>query len=322
MTDYYTRLSSKEVAYGTDPAAGEQSYRVLENTHKYRPEFNSVRTVESGVEVQRKEVVKELSSGTVKMHAVLDKKFGRWFAMVMGKDTYALENVAVGSHVMTFLPKIEGSTVVPSFTMHKGIQIQQRPFTGLFGKKLVIKYKNGELVEINVDTVSRKFGADASLGTLSDFSTQAYLSGAHITTQTLGGAAVKFEDFTIEVTGPFFEAHKGGSLNVDSGDMRPASVKFSSTLRFLAETQLEDFLTSTGRAIVIKFDSGVAIPSSSPSTNYSVQFDLFKLKYEDADIELNQQTRLLQIISGEIEQDSNGDLFKITLKDETTAAYV
>lgn len=322
MTNRYTRLTDKETTFGTDPATGLQSYRVLENTHVYDPTDEEVRTTETDLLIERKERTLDISRGQISMHCVLDKKFARWFAMALGKETYSTVNVAVGRHV--FEPKrvITDTDTYPSFAMRKGIDIQERPYTGFGVDRLTISFKKGEPLKITVNTFGRKPGADTSLQTLSDYSTQVYLTAAHINTMTLGGSSVKFEDWSITVDGPAEPAHAANSLDISRIDIKPVNVRFESTIRFLNETQLENFLAKTAQAIVIKFDNGVAIPGSSPSTNYSLKFDLFRLNLEDADVRTTGQDRLMQKIAGNCETDSNGDLFKITLEDETVSAYV
>lgn len=325
MTDYYLALTSKETGgYGVDPAIDIQEYRVRQAGIAYDPTRTPVRTVEAGLQVQRTELTEDKSVGPVVMNVHLDKKWGRWPAMVMGKESVSTVNVSVGRHVLTFKNKITDADAYPSFTAYKGIGIEERAYSG-FGvshMKFEQPVGNDSLLKMSADTFAKKFSATAALRTLSAFSNQRYLSNAHLVTQTIGGSAVKFEGFEIDIEGPAMPIMSGGSIDYSAVDLKPVSVKFKGNIRFLTNSHLEDFRNGTAKAIVIKYAHGDNIAGSNPALPYSLQFDLHQIKWNKGDVVVNEQQRLVQVLEAELEQDSSDNYFSITIDDETTTAYV
>ena len=319
MTDRYVILSAKESTYGTDPATGDQEYRVISNGVKYLPDFDPVRTIEGGRGVQRKELVGKKSEGGIVLRPVYDKKMGNWLMATFGVDIASVLEAAVSeTHVFTPLAKITDTIKHPSYTMRKGMEVEERPYTGLGVRRLAISAPNPGLMEWTVDCFAKTPGSSVVLKTLSNFSTQNYISSGDIITKTVGGTAVDLEEWSLEYVTGGEPVWKQGDLDVNSIDYNTNgfSARFTGTLRFLTNTQLADFISGTARAIVIKYQG----PTLGVN-NYSLQFDFYKLKFEDTDIEVDQENRLVHVIGGELEDDGTNGVLKVTMVDDMLVTY-
>lgn len=302
----YLGVAKETGGYGT-PVAPSTYLRILGETIKFNPNFAYHRTVEGGRKLQTVQSAKQQSAGSIKFMPVYDKGLGEILHMLFGKVTTTNPEASVRwQHVFEPLPTITSQNM-PSYTIEKGLDdITGERYPGCSVSRMRIAANPADFVVIDADI----FGKKPSTQTLatSAFSSLDYLNAGQVVTQTLGGVATKFEQFSIEIVGGAFAAFKPGSKEPDSIDLEPVQATASFKTRFNTTADLTDFLNAVQKALVYKWQG----PTLGVG-NYSLQLDLPKLNFDEGDVEVNQQERLVQARNVTAIADVNNDVIKMTL---------
>lgn len=302
----------KEVTYGA-PLAPDVFLRILGETMKFSPNFVYHRTIEGGRKLQTAQATKQQSAGGIRFIPVYDKGLGEILNMLFGKvTTTVLEASVRWQHVFEPLPTITSQNM-PSYTIEKGLDdITGERYPGCSVSRLRINANPGDFVTMEPQIFGKK-PATAALATAT-FSTQDYINAGQVVTQTLAAVVTKFEAFNIDILGGAIPAFKPGSKEPDSIDIEPVDVTASFTTRFLTTADLTDFLDATTKALVYKWQGPVL-----GAGNYSLQLDLPKLNFDEGDIVVNEQERLVQVKSVKAIADANNDVIKMTLINNVAA---
>jgi hypothetical protein len=297
---------AKETAYGT--AVAPATYmRILNETIKFNPNFVYHRTIEGGRKLQTTQAVKQQSQGSIRFMPVYDKGLGEILNMLFGKvTTTVLEASVRWQHVFEPLATIT-SNVMPSYTIEKGLDdITGERYSGCSVGRLRINANPADFVVVDADIFGKK-PSTVTLATPS-FSSQDYINAGQVVTQTLGGVTTKFEQFSVEIIGGAVPAFKPSSKEPDSIDIDPVMVTASFVTRFLSSADLTDFLNATQKVLVYKWQG-----PTLGAGNYSLQLDLPKLNFDEGDVVVNEQDRLVQARNVTAIADANNDLIKMTL---------
>jgi hypothetical protein len=196
---------------------------------------------------------------------------------------------------------------MPSYSIEKGLDdIIGERYPGCSVGRLRITANPADFVIMDAEI----FGKKPSTQTLASasFSSQDYVNAGQVVTQTLGGVATKFEQFSVDILGGAIPAFKPGSKEPDSVDIEPVMVTASFVTRFLSSGDLTDFLNAVQKALVYKWQ-GPALGGG----NYSLQLDLPKLNFDEGDVVVNEQERLVQGRNVTAIEDVTNGLIKMTL---------
>jgi len=297
---------AKEATYGV-AVAPNVFMRILGETMKFDPNFVYHRTVEGGRRLQTAQAVRQQSAGGIRFMPVYDKGLGEILNMLFGKVTTT--NLEVGvrwQHVFEPLPTITSQNM-PSYSIEKGLDdIIGERYPGCSVGRLRITANPADFVVMDAEI----FGKKPSTQTLAApaFSAQDYINAGQVVTQTLGGVATKFEQFSVDILGGAVPVFKPGSKEPDSIDIEPVMVTASFVTRFLSSGDLTDFLNAVQKALVYKWQ-GPALGAS----NYSLQLDLPKLNFDEGDVVVNEQERLVQARNVTAIEDATNGLIKMTL---------
>lgn len=296
----------KEVIYGT-PLAPDVFLRILGESIKFEPNFVYHRTVEGGRRLQTAQAVRQSSRGGIRFMPVYDKGLGEILNMLFGKVTTTNLEVNVRwQHVFEPLPTITSQNM-PSYTIEKGLDdITGERYPGCSVSRLRIQANPADFVVMDAEMFGKK-PATAALATAA-FSAQDYINAGQVVTQTLGGVATKFEQFNVDILGGAIPAFKPGSKEPDSIDIEPVMVTASFVTRFLSSGDLTDFLNATQKALVYKWQG-----PTLGAANYSLQLDLPKLNFDEGDVVVNEQERLVQARNVTAIEDAVNGLIKMTL---------
>ncbi len=304
---------AKETTYGT--ALAPTTYmRIDSEALKFMPNFMYHRTVEGGRRLQTAQAAKQMSKGSIKFMPVYDKGLGEILSMLLGSWTTTNIDAAVRwQHVFSPLTTL-GAGTPPSYSVEMGLDdITSERYPGCSVGRLRIT-ADAEAVFVVFD--AEIFGRKPTTQTLATptFSSLDYLNAGQVATQTLGGVTTKFEKFSVEIVGGMFPVFKPGSLLPDSIDLEPVMVTSSFATRFLTTADLTDFLNATQKALVYKWQGPVL-----GTGNYSLQLDLPKLNFDEGDIDVNEQQRLLQVRNVTAIEDPTNGLIKFTLNNGVSA---
>ncbi len=298
--------------YGT--AVAPSTYlRILGETIKWDPNFTYHRTVEGGRRLQTAIGVKQMSKGGIRFMPVYDKGLGEILSMLFGKWTTT--NIDVGvrwQHVFEPLTTL-GAGTPPSYTLEKGLDdITAERYPGCSIGRLKISANAADFLLMNADI----FGKKPTTQTLAapTFSALDYLNAGQVVTQTLAGVTAKFEQFSVDIVGGAVPAFKPGNTQPDSIDIEPVMVTASFVTRFLSSADLTDFLNAVQKALVYKWQG-----PTLGTGNYSLQIDLPKLNFDEGDVVVNEQERLVQARSVTALEDPVNGLIKMTLNNGVSA---
>lgn len=299
---------AKESTYGT-PVAPANFARVLNLPIKFVPTKEYSRTIEGGRRLQTAQETQSQSEGTLVYNPVYDKGLGEILHMLLGKVTSTELEVGVRwSHVFEPLTQITDSVKMPSYTIEKGIDsITAERYPGASASRLQVRANPASFVQLSADMFAKKPTSE-TLAVGPSFSSQNYINAGQVVTQTLGAATTKFEEFSLDIQGGAIPVFRPGSKEPDSIDLDEFNITGSFTTRFLSASDLTDFLNDTNKALVYKWD-GPALGASK----YSLQLDLPKLSFDEGDIEVNEQSRTVQVRNFTAIEDASGDIFKATL---------
>jgi len=297
---------AKETVYGT-AVVPSTFLRILGESIKFDPNFVYHRTIEGGRRLQTAQGVRQSSRGGIRFMPVYDKGLGEILNMLFGKITTSTLEVGVRfQHVFEPLPTIT-TQAMPSYTIEKGLDdITGERYAGCSVGRLRIQANPGDFVLMEPEIIGKK-PSTATLAAAS-FSSQDYINAGQVVTQTLGGVAVKFEQFSIDILGGAIPVFKPGSKEPDSIDIEPVMVTASFVSRFLSSGDLTDFLNAVTKALVYKWQGPVL-----GASNYSLQLDLPKLNFDEGDVVVNEQDRLVQARSVTALEDATNGLIKMTL---------
>jgi len=196
---------------------------------------------------------------------------------------------------------------MPSYSIEKGLDdITGERYPGCSVGRLRINANAGDFVTLDAETFGKK-PATATLATAS-FSSLDYINAGQVLTQTLGAVVTKFEQFSVDILGGAVPAFKPGSNEIDSIDIEAVMVTASFVTRFLTLADLTDFLNAAQKALVYKWQ-GPALGTG----NYSLQLDLPKLNFDEGDVVVNEQERLVQARNVTAIEDATNGLIKMTL---------
>lgn len=303
----YFRLG-KESAYGI-AASSFVDIRAESIELLFDPNFAYHRTVEGGRFLQTAQSARQNSAGAVNLFPVYDKGLGEILHMLLGKVTTVENEVGVRyTHTFEPLPNITDSIKMPSYTVAKGLDdITEERYPGCSVGSLRIEANPGDFVKLIPQMFGKKPTTPAIASGMS-FSSLDYINAGQVVTQTLGGITAKFEALTFDIVGGAFPDFKPGSKEPDGIDLNPADVKVNFTTRFLTIDDLTDFLDAEQKALVYKWQG-----PTLGSGNYSLQIDLPKLNFDEGDIRVNQQERLVQARRVTAIQDAVNGLIKCTL---------
>ncbi len=304
---------AKETTYGT-ALAPTTFMRILGETMKFNPNYVYHRTVEGGRRLQTAQAARQMSKGAIRFMPVYDKGLGEILNMLFGKDT--VTNIDVGvrwQHVFEPLPTITTQNM-PSYSIEKGLDdITAERYPGCSVARLRITANAGDFVVMETEV----FGKQPSTQTLAAslaFSALDYLNAGQVVTQTLAGVTAKFEQFSVDILGGAVPAFKPGSKQPDSIDIEPVMVTASFVTRFLSSADLTDFLNAVQKALVYKWQG-----SALGTGNYSLQLDLPKLNFDEGDVVVTEQERLVQARSVTALEDPVNGLIKMTLNNGVSA---
>jgi len=303
----YFRLG-KETAYGT-PASSFVDIRAESIELVFDPNFTYHRTVEGGRRLQTAQSARHNSAGPVNLFPVYDKGLGEILHMLLGKVA-TVENEAGVRYTHTFepLPNITDTVKMPSYTVAKGLDdITEEQYPGCSVSNLRIEANPGDFVKLIPQMFGKKPTTPAIASGLS-FSSLDYINAGQVVTQTLNAVTTKFEALSFDIVGGAFPDFKPGSKEPDGIDLNPVDVKVNFTTRFLAEQDLTDFLDATQKALVYKWQG-----PTLGSGNYSLQIDIPKMNFDEGDIRVNQQERLVQAKRVTAIEDAVNGLIKFTL---------
>ncbi len=296
----------KEATYGT-PLAPDVFLRILGETIKFDPNFVYHRTVEGGRRLQTAQAARQQSGGGIRFMPVYDKGLGEILNMLFGKVTTTVQEASVRwQHVFEPLPTITSQNM-PSYTIEKGLDdITAERYPGCSVGRLRITANPADFLLFDAEI----FGKKPSTQTLasSSFSSQDYINAGQVVTQSLGGVTTKFEQFSVDILGGAVPAFKPGSKEPDSIDIEPVLVTSSFVTRFLTSGDLTDFLNAVQKALVYKWQG-----PTLGTGNYSLQLDLPKLNFDEGDVVVNEQERLVQARNVTAIEDAVNGLIKMTL---------
>lgn len=304
----------KEVTYGT-PLAPDVFVRILSENIRYNPNNQYSRTIEGGRKLQSVQSVQGLSEGAISLLPTYDKGLGELLNMLLGKvTTNVLEAATSWTHVFEPLDQITDSIAMPSYTIEKGLDaITAERYGGSSVGSAKISANPADFVKIDAQVFGKKPTSE-TLAVSPSFSSQDYLHAGQVTTQTLGGVITKFEEFSIDIIGGAVPVYRPGSIQPDSIDLDPLDVKVNFKTRFLSAADLTDFLNATKKALVYKWTGPVL-----GANNYSLQLDLPNLSFDEGDMEINEQNRLVQAKGATAIADGSDDVIKATLVNNVSA---
>lgn len=300
---------AKETTYGTAVApVATNVARILNETIKYSPNNVYHRTIEGGRKLQTKQSVRVQSAGSIRFMPVYDKFLGEILHMLFGKVTTTNQEVGVRwQHVFEPLATIT-SQAMPSYTIEKGLDdITGERYAGCSVGRLRITANPADFVLMEPEIFGKKPTSVALLASPA-FSSQDYITAGQVVTQTLAGVATKFEAFSIEILGGAIPVFKPGSKEIDSIDIEPVDASVSFTTRFLSSGDLTDFLNDVNKALVYKWQG-----PTLGTANFSLQLDMPKLSFDEGDLAVNEQDRLVQVKNAKAIADAANDLVKMTL---------
>jgi hypothetical protein len=312
----YLRLAKETTGYGiVDASPSWVDVRAESIELLFDPNFTYHRTVEGGRFLQTAQSARQLSQGPVDLFPVYDKGLGEILHMLAGKvTTTVLEASLRWQHVFELLKNITTTTNMPSYTVAKGLDdITEERYPGGSMGRLTITANPADFVKLVAQMFAKKPTTPAIATGLS-FSSQDYLNAGQVVTQTLNGVTTKFEAFSIEINGGAFPVFKPGSKEPDSIDLESADVKVSFTTRFLSASDLTDFLNASQKALVYKWQG-----STLGAGNYSLQLDIPKMNFDEGDVRVNQQERLVQARRVTAIEDSVNGMIKFTLVNNKSA---
>lgn len=299
---------AKESNYG-EGAAPTTFMRVLSEGIKYNPNYVYHRTIEGGRKLQTAQSAKKQSAGSIKFIPVYDHGLGEILHMLFGKVTTNEEEVGIRyKHV--FEPA-ESLNDLASYTIEKGLDdITGERYAGCCVTKLKLTAKPADFLIIDADI----FGKKPELVSLATptFSNQDYITSGHTSMQTLNGLDVAFEEFSIEIQGGIVPRFTSSSDDIHGLDLEPINVTASFTSRFRSIQDLQDFLNGVEKSFVCKWQGPVL-----GSANYSLMIELPRLNFDEGDITINEQERLMQVRSVTA-LDSPSGLIKVTLENNKT----
>ncbi len=302
---------AKESTYGT-AVAPSVFMRILSESVRFNPNFVYHRTIEGGRKLQTAQAARQQSRGAVRFMPVYDKGLGEILNMLFGKVTTAVQEASVRwQHVFEPLATITSQNM-PSYTIEKGLDdVTGERYAGCSVPRLRIGANPAEFVVMDAEVFGKK-PTTQTLATPS-FSSQDYLNAGQVVTQTLGGVATKFEAFSVDIVGGAIPDFKPGDKEPSGIDIDPVMVTASFVTRFKTLADLTDFLNATTKALIYKW-KGPALGTDF----YSLQLDLFKLNFDEGDVVVNEQGRLVQARSVTAIADANNDLIKMTLQNNVS----
>ncbi|GIU71503.1 MAG: hypothetical protein KatS3mg003_0982 [Candidatus Nitrosocaldaceae archaeon] len=295
---------AKESNYG-EGVAPTVFMRVLSESIQYNPNYIYHRTIEGGRKLQTAQSAKKQSVGSIKFIPVYDHGLGEILHMLLGKVTSSEEEAGVRyKHV--FEPA-ESLNDLASYTIEKGLDdITGERYAGCCVSKLKLTAKPADFLVIDADT----FGKKPELVQLAtpSFSNQDYITSGHTSIQTLNGLNVAFEEFSIEIQGGIVPRFTSSSDEIHGLDLEPINVTASFTSRFRNIQDLQEFLDGIEKSFVCKWQ-GPALGNA----NYSLTIELPRLNFDEGDIAINEQERLMQV-RNVTALDSPSGLIKVTLE--------
>lgn len=309
----YFRLG-KETAYGT-PATVFVHVRAESMELLFDPNFTYHRTIEGGRFLETAQSARQQSGGPIAFFPVYDKGLGEILHMLLGKVTTTQQEAGVRwQHVFEPLANITDSIKMPSYTIGKGLdEITEEQYPGCGCSSLRIDANPGDFVKFIAQMFGKKPTTPA-IATGLTFSTLDYLNAGQVVTQTVGGVTTKFEALSFEINGGGFPDFKPGSKEPSGIDLDPANVTVSFSTRFLTASDLTDFLNATKKALVYKWQG-----PTLGSGNYSFQIDIPLMNFDEGDIRVNQQERLVQAKRITALKDAVNGLIKCTLVNGVSA---
>ena len=297
---------AKESNYGEE-VAPTVFMRVLSESIRYNPNYIYHRTIEGGRKLQTAQTAKRQSAGSIKFIPVYDQGLGEILHMLFGKVSSSEEEVGVRyKHV--FEPA-ESLNDLASYTIEKGLDdITGERYSGCSVNKLKLSAKPADFVVIDADI----FGKKPSLVALATpaFSTQDYITSGHTVMQTLNGLDVAFEEFSIEIQGGIAPRFTAASDEITGLDLEPVNVTASFTSRFRSIQDLQEFLDGIEKSFICKWQGGTL-----GNGNYSLTIELPRLNFDEGDVAINEQERLMQVRSVTA-LDSPAGLIKVTLEND------
>ncbi len=278
---------------------------MLSENVRYNPQYIYHRTIEGGRKLQTAQSTKKHSVGSIKFIPVYDQGLGEILHMLFGKVTSTEEEAGIRyKHV--FEPA-ESPNEVVSYTIEKGLDaITAERYAGCSVSKLKMIAKPADFLIIEADI----FGKKPSLVALATptFSTQDYISAGHAVMQTLNGFNVVYEEFSIDIQGGIVPLFTSASDEIKGLDLEPVNVNVSFTTRFRSVQDLQDFLDGIQKSFVCKWQG-----SALGNANYSLTIDIPRLNFDEGDLAINEQERLVQVRSATA-IDSSFGLIKVILE--------
>ncbi len=279
--------------------------RVLSENIAYKPSYVYHRTIEGGRKLQTAQIAKKHSNRNIKFLPVYDKGIGEILHMAFGKvSTTEEENGIRYKHI--FEPA-ESLNDLVSYTIEKGLDnITGERYAGCSISKLKFIAKPADFLVMEAEV----FGKKPILTGLASptFSNQDYMNAGHVAMQKMNTLDVIFEEFSIEINTGIIPRFTSSSDEIKGLDLEPVNVTASFTTRFRAIQDLEDFLNGVQKSFTCKWKG-----SPLGSTNYSLTIEMPRLNFDEGDITINEQERLMQVRSVTA-LDSNQGLIKITLE--------
>jgi hypothetical protein len=304
----------KETTFGT-AVVPDVLFRVLSEGIKFSPNQTYHRTIEGGRVMQTAQSAKEQSAGVVRFIPVYDKGLGDILYGVFGKVASVEDEVGVRwTHTFTHLPNITDVINFPSFTFEKGLDsITAERYSGCGIGKIKITGNPADFVTIDADVFGQKPTTE-TLIVSPTFPTQQYITMGDITTFTIGGASPKLEAWDIEITGGAIPVWYPANKSISNIDTDPFEAKMNMSIRFLTTADLTNFLNNVQPAMVIEW-TGPALGGG----NFKLKITMPQISWDEGDVVVNEQERLVQLSSATAIDDGNGEPVTVELTNDTSA---
>ncbi len=284
--------------------------RVLSESISYKPSYVYHRTIEGGRRLQTAQIAKKHSTGNIKFLPVYDKGLGEILHMAFGKVSSTEEENGVRyKHI--FEPTDSVNDLV-SYTLEKGLDnITSERYSGCGISKLKVIAKPADFLVIEAEL----FGKRPTLVGLASptFSNQDYINAGHVTMQRMSEVDVIFEEFNVEINTGIIPRFASSSDEIRGLDLEPINVTASFTTRFRAIQDLQDFLDGVQKSFRCRWRG-----PSLGTANYSLIIDIPRLNFDEGDVTINEQERLMQVRSVTA-LDSNEGLIKVTVENNKSS---
>ncbi|MCX8192033.1 MAG: phage tail tube protein [Nitrososphaerales archaeon] len=299
----------KESSYAQLPTSLNVGVRILSESLKLKPGLEYIRTVEGGRVIQTKQISKVSVEGDIDFYPVYDKGLGEFLLACLGSVNTT--QVATGVYRHEFTPKMSIKTSPwPSYSFEIGLDdVVSKQILGAVVESLAFDVEAGDFLGVTASIYAAR-EQKAALGSPAPYSTLDYIHAGDVVTQTIGGNAVKFESFSLEIKNNFPEGYKFGSRYPQEIDIGPLEITGEMSIRFLNDAHFDDFLASNERAIVLRFQG----PLITTGYNYYLEFNLPRVVYDAGDANINEQERLVQTLEFTALEHSTQGIIKVTLQ--------